>query len=428
MPTPESIRFLIVVIPITLMIVGIRIPLYAAIGYMVFVYCNTSYHYPIFVQFNAELVFALIILSRILLDPKCRTRFSFQYNRINTYMFLFSLSIGLSYMFSWNYEVSWNYGVYHFIKTAILYSMLIMSLGDEKDLKTFTWSFILMFAYLAYEPTYRYITKTGADIQMYGEIYISEVGLLSGHVALANNMNQMIPLAFFLIFSFKERYKKALATIPLIVFMTALIGSGSRGGVLGFLFFGLILIFFSRRRLRTAMIVGAVTGALFFTSGMFVSTAERIDTGQTWGRFMGLLHGIDMVKKGNILGVGPGCFAIARGKYYRFTMDSHNIYGQLIGELGIPGMIVWFFLMRETFLNLARSKRLLKTMAMEKSFYYLLASGIQASLIVRLFISMASHGLYYFYWYTLAAMSAAMFVAVKKMSDDAISFKALSPV
>lgn len=420
MPAPDSIRFLIVLIPMALIVIGMWKPLYAVIGYMFLVYCWASYHYPILSQFKVEIILPLIIFARIMLEPNSIMKLLLRYNRVNRYFVLLVLSIGVSFIFAWDYTLSWKNAVHDFIQTIIIYFMVVSIIHNKKDLQTFAWSFVLMFVYLSYEPLYGYITKTGGVVEMYGVNYIADVGLLSGHVALANNMNQMIPIAFFLMLGFREKYKKALAAIPLIIFMTALIGSGSRGGVAGFLFFGLTLVFFSEKRFKTAMIVSALIVMMFFTSGVFTSTAARIDTEQTWGRFTGLTHGINMVRFGNILGVGPGCYAIARGYYHHFAMESHNLYGQLIGELGIPGTIVWFLLIRETFLNLIRSKKMLKAMAMEKSYYYYLALGIQASLIVRLFVSMASHGLYYFYWYILAAMSVAVFVEVKKMADDSI--------
>jgi len=418
MPSPDDIRFIVVVIPIALMVVGLWKPLYAAIGYMLFVYTNASHYYPFFLSFKAELVFALVLLVRIGLDYRNLKRLAYRDNPVNKYMYLFVLAASLSFLYAWDYERSWSYGVYHFLKTLVLYLMVVMTLGSRRDIKIFAWSFVLMFAYLAYEPAYGFLTGTGGDEQMYGTIYVSFVGPLSGHVALANNMNQMIPLAFFLTLGYTNVLKRAVVAIPLIIFMIALIGSGSRGGVMGFAFFGMILIFFSRRRAITATVVGVLILILFLFSVNISSTASRIETGQVWGRFTGLTHGIEMVKRGSIFGVGPGCFAMARGRYFGHPMDAHNIFGEVIGELGIPGTVAWFFLIRATFINLMKSKKMLRAMAMQRSFYYFLASGMQASLIVRLFVAMGSHGLYYFYWYIMPAMSAAIFLMVKKMADE----------
>lgn len=414
MPSPDSIRFLTVVISILLILIGLKRTVYAAIGYMVFVYCNVSYYYPFFAQNKAELVFAIIILIRIGLNPGSFRRLLPQYNIVNRYLFVFIITIAASFLFSINYQLSWDYAVYHFIKTMILFAMVIMSLSDEKDLKLFAWSFVLMFIYLAYEPTYSFITGTGGSVQAYGVNYIADVGLLSGHVALANNMNQMIPIAFFLIFSFDKNYKKLFAAIPLIIFFIALVGSGSRGGKLGFLFFAFVLTFFSQKKAKTFITVGIVVIVLFLTSGTFVSTLSRVNIAQTEGRLSGLFHGINFIRFGHVFGVGPGCFALARGRYHGHTMDAHNLYGQVLGELGILGSIAWGFLIWHVFQNLRYAKRKLSEMALEKSFYFYLATGLQISLLVRLFISMGSHGLYYFYWYIVAAMSAVLVVLVNQ--------------
>ena len=125
-----------------------------------------------------------------------------------------------------------------------------------------------------------------------------------------------------------------------------------------------------------------------------------------------------MVKRGNFLGVGPGCFLFARRKYFSYTMESHNIYGQVLGDLGIPGTIAWAFFIVGIFKNLIAARKKLKDMVMEKHFLYYLALGLQVSLIVRLFVSLASHGLYYFYWYVIAALSIVILKTAESMTNQ----------
>ena len=135
-------------------------------------------------------------------------------------------------------------------------------------------------------------------------------------------------------------------------------------------------------------------------------------------RFTGLINGVEIILKGDILGVGPGCYLLARGKYFGYTMEAHNIFGQILGDLGIPGAVAWFFFIRQIFFNLADSKRKLKSISMDKNFLYMLVCGLQVSLIVRFFISMASHGLYYFYWYIMAAFSIILSKLVEDISKN----------
>lgn len=419
MPAPESIRIITVVAFVVLLAVGIKKPLWAVIGYMILVYCKVSSYFPVFAAMKAELIFGLLILLRVFASENFKTKLSSHHNAVNKYLIYFVTCVFLSFLIAMNHRYSWDNAVYHFIKVLFLYVMILLAIESKQDFKIFIWSFVIMFAYLAYEPTFSFLTGTGASRHTYGDVYVADIGILSGHVALANNMNQMIPIAFFLILAVRNKKLITLAIIPLLIFFTALIGSASRGGVVGLMAFGATLVYFSKNRIRNAVVLGVVAIMLFMLSSSFKHTGSRIDTSPIKGRLIGLVHGIEMIRlKGHILGVGPGCFSLARRKYFSYTMESHNIYGQVLGELGIPGTIAWFLFILQIFRNLIDTKKRLRALSMEKDFLYKLAMGIQVSLIVRLFISMGSHGLYYFYWYVMAALSIAVLKIVKTMPEN----------
>jgi len=416
MPSPDDIRILSVAAFILLMIMGMKRPVWAVLAYMVLVYCKLSAYYPVFAAMQAEAVFAIIILARVLLGGELFSRLSLKNNKINQYLLLFVLCVMLSYAVAWDRQYSWDMAVYHFIKVLTLYLMLVGAVLNRQDLYVFFIGLMLMFGYLAYEPTYYFMTGTGGSTQVYGINYIAEIGLLSGHVALANNMNQMIPLALFSFLGFKSRTLKIVAFACLTMFVLSLMGSGSRGGVAGFAFFGMLMIYFSRNRTKALILVGIPLLILVLATGRMSSTLSRIDSDAVWGRLVGLTHGIGMLQRGNIIGVGPGCFPLARRSYFDYKMESHNIYGQVIGDLGIPGTLCWGLLVYAAFQSLSRSKQRLKEEGKADSFLFFLAQGVQISLLVRLFVSLGSHGLYYFYWYVMFFLSAVISDLVEKES------------
>jgi len=405
MPSPDEIRIVSVIAFIVLLVMGLKRPVWAVLAYMVLVYCKLSYYFPVFAEMKAELVFAIIILARIIINGGLGSRLSFRHNKVNKYLFFFVLCVFLSFAVAWDHQFSWDTGVYPFIKVLILYVMLLGGVTKKEDLNIFFIGFILMFAYLAYEPTYYFITGTGGDVHKYGTNYIAEIGILGGHVALANNMNQMIPLTLFAFLGFKQKILKGTALTCLIFFVLALIGSGSRGGMAGFAFSGFIIVYLSKNRTKATILIGISLMILLLSSGRTSSTLSRIDHDSFWGRFTGLTHGIGMLQRGNILGVGPGCFLLARKQYFHWYMEAHNIYGEIIGELGIPGAIAWTLFLYQVFQNISYVKRKLELENNKDSFLFFMARGIQISLLVRLFISFGSHGLYYFYWYVMAFMT-----------------------
>ena len=374
MPSPDSIRFIILVIPLLLILYGIiRNPLYSTIGYMWFVYCKTQFYYPFLAKLQGELIFAVIIIIFIIFHGVKLNRFSIGFNKVNKYLYVFIFCVFLSYLFAIDPKESWDYGVYHFLKALILYFMVMSSIENKNDLNIFIFSIVLMYAYLAYEPIYGYITGTGGIVYGYGTNYVAEVGILDGHVALANNMNQMISLTLFFAISQGKKIVKFLCLLSLFIFVIALIGSNSRGGFIGFVFFCVLMIYFLKAEKKILSLTIPAAALIFIISASFLYTATRITDVQVVGRLKGWAHGIEMVRVyGHILGVGPGCFAIARGRYFGMTMDSHNLYGQVVGELGIPGSIAWAFLIWQTLKNLqAVRKQQSEKGMLDKNLYYL---------------------------------------------------------
>lgn len=404
MPSPDQLRFLILLVPIVLFIIGLKRPVYAVVAYMILVYCKVGYYYPITATLRAELVFGIIILLRVIATGNVTKAFSKDETSVGKYILFLTLSIALSFTIAWDYEYSWDSAVYHYIKTMFLFIMIVGAISNDKDLKIFVISYLGMYLFLAYEPMYGFVKGVGGDEHYYGTNYIAESGILAGHVALANNMNQMLPLAWYIFWGSNNKLFKAIAAGGFLTLLLALIGSGSRGGVVGMAIWGLLIVWFSQNRLKMFLAMSAIATVLLMTqSSSIFYTASRIDSSATQGRMTGLTHGIGMIQHGHILGVGPGCYLFAREKYYSYRMESHNIYGQVMGDLGIPGLIITILLMTNLFKAINKIKK--ETVDQEENqFIYYLMLGITVSLITRLIISIGSHGLYFFYWYVMAAL------------------------
>lgn len=416
MPSPDQFNIVFLFLSIGLILLTFYKPVFGVIGYMIMVYGKVAELYPVISSIRAELIFGILLLVRSIMYENGWNSLLPSFNKVNKYLFFFIGSVILSYIFAWDKTYSWDIKIYHFIKVLFLYFMLLPVILKKQELKIFVWFFIGFYVLLSYEPFYGFFTGTGGNEQTYGTNYIGSLGLLSGHVALANNMNQMIPIAFFLMLSVKRKLFKILALVPVILFITALIGSGSRGGVVGFGVFSFVVALYSKKRIRNLLIMAGVFVLLLATSKDLSSTAGRIDAGATEGRLVGLTHGLGMLFRGNIFGVGPGCYLIARQEYFGWYMESHNIYGQILGDLGIPGTVSWAFFIFFIFKNLS----FVQCKTDKESFLFNLSRGIQVSIVVRLAISMASHGLYFFYWYVVAAISIAMVIIVNNETDTIV--------
>jgi len=137
MPTPDSIRILTVIVPIVLLAMGIRRPVYAVIAYMILVKCKVASYYPAFAAMKGELVLALLILCWLFVSSDFVTKLSLNYDRVNKYLFCFVLCVFLSYTVAWDHQYSWDNAVYHFIKVLFLYVMILPILCTKQDLTIF---------------------------------------------------------------------------------------------------------------------------------------------------------------------------------------------------------------------------------------------------------------------------------------------------
>ncbi|MEZ4600290.1 MAG: O-antigen ligase family protein [Syntrophotaleaceae bacterium] len=388
---------------------------------MIFYYWKVSYHFPIFISIKAQLIYGCILLIIIILkltslDQDIKTHPIFR-----TFLY-FLIAYSLSFLFAWDYLFSWENSVYHFLIVLIIAMGVLVSVKDEADIKIVIFSIVFMYLYLAYEPMYRFLFKTSGNVHLYGDVFVADLGILSGHVSLANNMNQMIPIAIFLPFLIDNKIFKIVSIIPLLVFLITLIGSNSRGGVVGLLFLFLCLIFFSSKITSSKWIFVVIGGVFLVFGGLLMDTFSRINPDSAEGRLIRLVHGIEMVRKGNFFGVGPGCYILASGKYFGHRMMSHNMYGQLVGDLGVPGAITWFIFMYNVLRSLNESRKNIKYDLNDSKYcYHYLALGLMLSLLVRMLIGLGAHSLYFFNWYVFGML--ALHISRQNMAEKQIIMK-----
>jgi hypothetical protein len=401
----ETIRLVGLILSMLLFIFGFFRSIFMPLAYLAFLLLKFPNYYPVLAEYRFESIVAVIGTLRTLLGSGSISRLKMHNNK---YFYIFLLTIIISFLFAWDKKYSWEFTMYPFIGNILLYIMIICSIKNTKDLKLFIWLFLLLYTFMSWEPVYYYLTGR-QEKEYFGSIVRAQTGLLEGHRALANNMNQIIPIAFFIILTVRSNINKIFSAIPLTIFVTTLILGKARIGVVVFLFFIFLLVYYSKQRIKHGIMAGLAIICLMLFSIGFSSTASRINTGEISDSMLGLFHGFEMVRKGNILGVGPGCYPLARGYYFSHTMGAHNFFGEIIGDLGIPGAIASVYFLWNIFLNLKISVKNLKPEIENQNYLLNLLMGIKISFMVRLFIGLASHSIYIFYWYFVAALTVVIY-------------------
>jgi hypothetical protein len=181
--------------------------------------------------------------------------------------------------------------------------------------------------------------------------------------------------------------------------------TGSRSSLLGLLVCALIVILQSRRRIRF-LVVGAVLacGAFAALPGDLQTRFETIvnpevrsnsDTVSGYGRLEGLIKGSELLEKYPFTGCGPGVWRKATGS----DIESHNLYGQVMGELGGLGVVTFAVFVASMVLSLqALRKQVRLDSTPDGEFTFHLTTTILTAIFLMLLEGLFGHNLFRFSW------------------------------
>ena len=181
--------------------------------------------------------------------------------------------------------------------------------------------------------------------------------------------------------------------------------TGSRSSLLGMLMFSLILILGHRKRFLWLMLFAAAASIAFVAlpdslQNRFetiinpdVGPANAKTSGE--GRIEGLLNGFSLWAQNPLSGVGPGAWRPATGS----GVESHNLYGQILGELGSLGALAFGSVIACFAWNLYRCRAIRKQLPQESNdLPAQIPMAIGIALFLLLFMGNFGHNLFRFTW------------------------------
>jgi len=200
--------------------------------------------------------------------------------------------------------------------------------------------------------------------------------------------------------------------------------TGSRAGLMGLGLCALLCLFASGR-IKTAMLSLALLAAaapvawaalpeelqMRYLTIIDPSYGPPNAQQSVEGRLDGLVLGYEVWARSPLLGEGPGAFMAATGS----VIKAHNVYGQVISELGtlgalaLAGLIVCYLL---NWLEARRSQRRRPDLPRDFAYYVSLAMALEV--ILLLFLGCAGHNLFRYQWVWFAAFQAVALHCVRK--------------
>lgn len=317
-----------------------------------------------------------------------------------------------------------------FVKAVCFFFFTAMILDTEKRLRIFLFVFICCQLIRVYEPLYMNITSGYWG----SETYLGEGGFaqrLSGAPSDVINPNELgfvivtiVPFIYYLLWG--GRFKtKVLFLILFPPLLYALILTMSRGALLALGVVGWMV--FKRSKYKSALIIAAIGVAIVGWNVMsdvqkdrYLSLVDSDTAGAATvdGRLDGMVNEMVLgLTTRPILGNGLGTAAETKFHEWGKGKASHNLYAELIIEVGFVG--AFFFL---SYIFRLRSS-LLKAREIElNEFWKNLNFALIAVFWMYVVYSVNYYGLSQYYWY----MYGGLVVALTRILNNQRAFRGAS--
>ena len=199
-----------------------------------------------------------------------------------------------------------------------------------------------------------------------------------------------------------------------------LVLTGSRSAFVGLVVLLGILALFSSKRVRLALLLMVVLpiGWTFlpaelqnrFTTILDPSVGPANAKESADSRQEGRRDGVKMWQNHPLLGVGPGAFRLARG----YNLESHHLYGQVLGELGTAGALAFGSVILAFALNTLSARCLAVAQPdLQHTFSFRLAMAVSLSILLMLLMGFGGHNLYRHLWLWFGAFQATVLMCLE---------------
>ena len=247
-----------------------------------------------------------------------------------------------------------------FFKIIIFYLLCILTIKTKHHINIFIWAITLSAAYFGAAEGLKYIVTAGGHTV--AGIPGSRLGDRN-ELALAVNMT--LPLIVFLLSQTNSKWLK-IALIGAVAFnIVAIIGSFSRGGLLGLIVIGGYFFLQSKRKLIVSIfLIFSVVISSAFVSDEWTNRMDTINTMEEDASFLGrvaawkqsVLMAVDhpVFGGGFKAGQNPAVWYLYEDNFHQlnFIIDTgdykvdhpkaaHSIYFQVLGDQGFVGLFIF---------------------------------------------------------------------------------------
>jgi O-antigen ligase len=355
-------------------------------------------------------------------------------NRLNRAFAFFATVLVAAWLVSPYLELGTKV-VEDYFKVGVFFVLLITTVRDERQLRTIITAFLVI--------TALYMLHSLREYMCGRHVYRMGTHRMIGVDATYEDPNTfaatiIFSLPMLLPFWTKDASRRAkwLVLGYLALTVTCIMLTGSRAGFIGLAFLGVVsVLFISRRRFRLlpCLVIAAPliwvalpedrqNRYLTIIDPSHGPASAQVSARSRW-EFTKMA--VQIWQDNLLLGVGPGTFREASGT----AMQTHNLYGQLLVEMGTLGALAFLGILAAFYANHKEMQRTCRgSPELQQGFSFQVSRAVTISVLLLLFMGMAGHNLYRYTWMWFGAFQAmALYCIAARAHGLAYSKEELLP-
>jgi putative inorganic carbon (HCO3(-)) transporter len=363
------------------------------------------------VEFIIGAILSFLSIKEILGVKQLQTKNTFHHSFVRSIFFLYFFFIIYSFL-TYDTDASWSI----FSDRIFKFSMITLFIGvlvkSKEDLMLVLLGFCFAMVKITQEGMFGILTG-GMIWQNQGIPRLHGVTLMYRHPnSLSGLAVSALPFFLFL-FKFQTHFIRLVFLGVIIGLLSVVLYTGSRTGYVATLvLFVAILLHYGLFKGKTIFLLFIAMVVGFFVipeeykgrfGTMFKSEEER---GSSANKRMEIIEDAWYIAKAYPLGVGIGAFPHVRDMEFGRKQDTHNLYLEILTNLGPFGLIAFIIFIALLFKTNRRSRVLL----MEKKEYFLaeVCYIVNLYILCRLALGLFGMDLYEVYWWFAAGLTIAL--------------------
>jgi putative inorganic carbon (hco3(-)) transporter len=341
------------------------------------------------------------------------------------------LSMLIIYVFVTLPFVEWPGSVLHtnsliYLQGLLFFFFSVQTLTTEDRLKTFVSVFLACQLFRVAEPLYLHFTEGywgsmtnmgGSTLEMMNRLSGSPYDIVNPN-GLAFIIASVLPFLYFLPATGGAIVRLgSLALLPPLMY--ALVLTASRTGIVAVV--AVLFGIFVKSKRKLILLAVAVVGVILIYGQLSDIQKDRYlsigkdDAETAKERTMGVIRDFEVAMRKPIFGHGLGTSLEANFNATGVAQLSHNLYTELLQELGIVGLLIFFVYIKSIITNYAAALKQFKESP--PGYLLQLTHALQVWLLMNLVFSLASYGLSSYEWYLFGGLSVVLARLASRMSS-----------